>query len=360
MRPGHLVAEAALVQALAEDRAAAPGAARAVGPCLLGGRPAGAPAPAPPGAPAPGAARAWVQKQGLAPLAFTHGLTQFRPDYALASIRAEQQRGFAREATAALRAEGIAVLLLKGISYAGGLYTDPAERPMSDVDLLVEDRDHARATARLEALGYQHAGPAAQRSPRHHAITLKRPQRANASGVHGIDRGAVDAAAVDLHRSPAQRGRIALPLADLWRRAIPAPWIEGAVRPEALDELLLHLANLARHDLIVPAIAFVDAGRMWRRLAPVDRAELARRADTWRFARVADACIEAVEVACGWRARRRRWLPGRDELLSGHLPPRAHQIGRKLLLIEGPRELAAYAGAVLDGWRQGLSTRNRG
>lgn len=285
-----------------------------------------------------------MRKQSLAPLAFTHGLKDFRPDYALASIRADQQRAIAGEAVAALRAEGIAVLLLKGISYAGGLYADPAERPMSDVDLLVDGRDHARATARLEALGYRHAGPAAQRSPRHHAITMKR----------------ADGAAVDLHRSPAQRGRIALPLADLWRRAIPAPWIPGAVRPEAIDELLLHLANLARHDLIVPANAFVDAGRMWRRLAAVDRAELARRADAWRFGRVADACIEAVEIACGWRTRRRRWLPDRAELLSGALPPRHRQLGRKLLLVEGPRELAAYAGAVLDGWRHGLSTRNRG
>lgn len=329
MRPHHLIAEAALVQALAEDRAASPEAAAAD--------------------------LAWVRRQGLAPLAFTHGARGFRPDYALSSIRADQQRAIAAEAVAALRASGIRVLLLKGISYAGGLYADPAERPMTDVDLLVDPAEHARATARLEALGYRHAGPAIQRSPRHHAITLKRPQRATA--VEAGDRRPVDAAAVDLHRSPTQRGRITLPLADLWARARPAPWIDGAVRPDPLDELLLHLANLARHDLIVPAISFVDAGRMLRRL---DRAELARRAAAWRFARVADACVEAVEVACGWRPRRRRWLPDRAELLSGALPPRHRQLGRKLRLVEGPRELAAYGQAVLSGWWTAVSARDRG
>ena len=145
---------------------------------------------------------------------------------------------------------GIAVILLKGISYAGWLYPDAAERPMSDVDLLVRPGDHARATELLvAALGYRHAGPAIQRSPRHHAITLKRPQ-----------------AAVDLHRDPAQRGRIAIPLrrcghARRRRRGSRAP--SGSILD---DDLLFHAANLARHDLIVPAISFVDAGRMLRRL----------------------------------------------------------------------------------------------
>ena len=307
-----LAAEAALVAALADDR----------------------PAPAE----AAGASLAWIRHHGLGPLAYTHGLArgELRADYALSSIRAEQQRAIAGEAVALLAGAGIDVILLKGISYAGWLYPDPAERPMTDVDLLVRPRDHARAMTLLVGLGYRHAGPAIQRSPRHHALTLKRPH-----------------AAIDLHRSPVQRGRIAIPLDDVWARAAPAPWLPGAYRLAEEDELLFHAANLARHDLIVPASSFVDAGRLLGRLDGAARAHLARTAERWRFGRVLDAVIEAVELACSRRAdRTRRWMPTRDELLAGAVPPRPLQLARKLFLIEGPRELAAYGRSVISGWRE--------
>lgn len=204
---------------------------------------------------------------------------------------------------------------------------------MSDVDLLVRDGDHARAVTAVACLGYRHAGPSSQWSSRHHAITLKRPQ-----------------ASVDLHRGPAQRDRIAIPMNEVWARATPAAWVPGAHRLAELDDVLFHFANLARHDLIVPLVSFVDAARMLRRLDGDQRCDLMRTASCWRFARVLRACIEAVEVTCGWRARGRWWLPPRDQVLSGELPRRPVQLGRKLLLIEGPRELVAYGHAVVDGW----------
>lgn len=309
-----LLAEATLVQALAEDRTAPP------------------------------AEIAWIRRHGLAPLAYSHGRTELRADYALSSIRAEQQRAIAGEAVDVLGRAGIAVILLKGISYAGWLYPDAAERPMSDVDLLVRPGEHARAIDLLvAALGYRHAGPAVQRSPRHHALTLKRPN-----------------AAVDLHRNPTQHGRIAIPLETVWARARPAPWVPGALRLDPGDELLFHAANLARHDLIVPAISFVDAGRMLRRLDSAGRAELQATAGRWHFRRVLATVIEAVELACGWRRHRAsRWLPDRAELLAGEIPSRHVQMGRKLALIEGPRELASYGSAVLSGWWYAVTDRNR-
>lgn len=306
-----LAALGSLVQALAEDRPASP------------------------------ADPARVRKHSLAPLAYTHGLAEFRPDYALSSIRAEQQRAIAREAVEALAKLGVRAILLKGISYAGWLYADPAERPMSDIDLLVGEDDHPRALGALEQIGFRHAGPEIQRSPRHHAMTLKRPN-----------------AAIDLHRSPVQRGRIAIPMAEVWRRAQDASWLDGALRLDENDELLFHVANLARHDLIVPLISFVDAARMLRRLDTSAQAALQRTAREWHFERVLDACIEAVEVACGWRRGRRRWwLPTREEILAGELPWRPVQLGRKLMLIEGPVELAAYGRAVVDGWLAGRRAR---
>ncbi len=286
---------------------------------------------------APSADPGRIRAGGLAPMAYTHGLAEYRADYALSSIRAEQQRAIAREAVDALIAIDVPVILLKGISYAGWLYSDPAERPMTDVDLLVAAEHHGRAEEALGHLGYRHAGPRIQRSARHHAMTFKRPN-----------------AAVDLHRNPAQQGRIAIPMREVWGRARPAAWVPGALRLAELDELLFHLANLARHDLIVPLVSFVDAGRMLRRLDEAAIATLSQRARGWRFGRVGDACLEAVGVVCGWRAPRRWWLPSRDELLGAGLPRRPVQLGRKLLLVEGPRELAAYGHAVIDGWLTAL------
>lgn len=275
-----------------------------------------------------------IRRHGLGPLAFAHGLVACRGDYAMASIRAEQQRAIAAEATAALEQAGIPVALLKGISYAGWLYADPGERPMSDVDLLVPVATHARAVTVLGRLGYWHAGPSVQRSPLHHAITLKRR--------HG---------SVDLHRSPTQLGRVEIDLDAVWRRTQPAPWIPGARRLERDDEVLFHFANMARHELAVPLLAYVDAGRLLRVVGEGGRPALQARAATWRFTRVLDAVLEVVEHVLGWRPQAARWwLPRRDEVLAGTGSARWVQISRKLLLVESPRALLGLGRAVADGW----------
>lgn len=262
----------------------------------------------------------------------------YERDHIAAGLRAAQHREIAAEAVAALGIAGIPVLLLKGISYGGWLYADPAERPMTDVDLMVPAGEHARAVDVLAALGYVHAGPAHQRSPRHHAMSLKRPH-----------------AAIDLHRGPTQRGRTAIDDA-LWARALPAPWVPGALHPALVDETLVHVALLARQDLIGPAILHVDAGRLLRRLDAAGRELLVARADDWRMRRVLASCLAVIEHVVGWRAARPPpWLPDRAEILHGAPPTRGRQLIRKALLVEGPRELAALALATVDGWRRSRS-----
>lgn len=273
---------------------------------------------------------ALVRKHGLAPMAYTHGLAEFKNDHIMATIRADQQRALAAEAVAAMAARGIPAALLKGISYAGWLYADPGERPMTDVDLLVPRADHPAAVNALAALGYAHAGPAAQRSPRHHAITLKRP-----SG-----------GAIDLHRSPIQLGRIAIDHEGVWRRARPATWVPGAFALDPVDELLLHAANLARSDLIAPLRSFVDLGRLSAR---TDRALAHARAAEWRFARVFRLCVAVVDHVVAGGPAPLRWLPQKPEIFRGDLPPRGVQIGRKLRLADSPSALWALTRAVADG-----------
>jgi hypothetical protein len=268
-----------------------------------------------------------VRKHRLGPLAFRHGAAAFRGDFIMASLRAEQQRAIAAEAVAALGA--IPVALLKGLSYGGWLYADPGERPMNDVDLLVPIEAHAAAVAALARIGYRRAKPGDEGGPRHHAQTLAR-----------------GAATVDLHRSPAQLGRIRIDFAGVWRRARPASWVAGAFRLDVVDEILFHFANLARHDLIAPLLTYVDAGRLVRAAGP-RWPELLGRARAWRFARVLDRCLEHVEHVLGRRDHSRWWLPPRAETLRGDYPRRSVQIGRKLLLVEGPRELGHLALAVV-------------
>jgi hypothetical protein len=285
------------------------------------------------GRPAPGAPAALVRHHGLGPLAFTHGQAAFRGDLAAAAIRADQQRAIADEVVTALARAGIPAALLKGISYAGWLYREPGERPMTDVDLMVPIPAFGAAAAVLRRLGYWHAGPPAQRAPRHHAMGFKRPR-----------------ASLDLHRAPAQIGRIAIDLDAVWARTSEAPWLPGARRLERIDEVLFHFANLARHDLIAPLLTYVDAGRLLRAVDEGGWGDLLERAAAWRFSRVLAVTLEWVELVIGWRQGPARWwMPRRDEVLRGVLPARRRQLVRKLHLVEGPRELAAYGLAVLQG-----------
>lgn len=62
-------------------------------------------------------------------------------------------RDLVRRLARALAAEGIDVMPLKGVLLQQHVYADPLERPISDVDLLVRERDFARATAVLAREG---------------------------------------------------------------------------------------------------------------------------------------------------------------------------------------------------------------
>lgn len=271
-----------------------------------------------------------VRRHLLAPLAYRAGAVQFKADYIASALQTERRAQALAEAVAALAAVGVTPILLKGIAYAGTLYADPAERPMSDIDLLVPAGAIDQAGAELRRLGYWHAGGEHQRSPRHHALTYKRRD-----------------GSIDLHRHISQAGRTRIELEAVWREAVPAH-VAGARRPSPDHEYLLHVAHLGRHELSVPLINFVDLARL-----PPAPPELARR---WGLRRSVEAAVAAVAQLRDGTSPPARWSPSTSELLEGGLPPRWLQIIRKISQID---DLSGAAGLLLSTARGRLWVNRR-
>lgn len=267
-----------------------------------------------------------VRRHFLAPLAYRAGVGRFRRDFIASSLMAELRERTLHQAVQALADRGIPVILLKGISYARQLYVDPAERPMSDLDLLVPPAAHAAAAAALARLGYWQAGSHRQRSRFHHAVAFKR-------------RGA----AIDLHRSMIQPLRSRIDVHALWRRAVDASEHGPGVRRLApVDEAVIHLSHVARHELMVPLINYVDAARLLHRLSG-DRGAVLARARQFRLERAARTAMAMTDAIMSNAAGPRSPMPPVREVLAYGPVWRPLQCLRKALLVDGPVELAGLA-----------------
>ena len=281
-----------------------------------------------------------VRRHLLAPLAYRAGVEALRKDFVTAALQAERREVLLAEALEVLGP--IEAILLKGIAYVGAIYPEPAERPMTDIDLLVREAQFDDAARALRRAGYWHDGKLNQRSAANHAVTFRRQE-----------------SAIDLHRGLVQRGRMGIDLDAVWRDAVPAR--HGAFRPAPAHEYLLHIAHMARHQLSVPLIAYVDAVRLRRAIDGVSTsrvsasglsrataADLADLALQWRLRR-ALALVENRVAALSDPSpnRPQPWspFPDRRELYAGELPPRWLQVARKLAIHDGPRDYVAFAAA---------------
>ncbi len=108
-----------------------------------------------------------AEEQGMAPLLHKHlgAVGVAAPDQARLRLhslylRSRQANAIRNRAVAeiltAFGDRSLDVLLVKGIALANLVYSDPALRPMRDIDLLVRPDDAARAEAILFSLGYRH------------------------------------------------------------------------------------------------------------------------------------------------------------------------------------------------------------
>jgi hypothetical protein len=132
-------------------------------------------APEAPGVDAPPATLDWTLvlqgagAHGVAAAVLNAGAPFLPPGIADAMKRSVLRAGIAhleglatlREAGAALRQAGIPFLVLKGPALASRLYGSGAERPATDLDLLVSGADRDRALAALAAAGYREERPRA-------------------------------------------------------------------------------------------------------------------------------------------------------------------------------------------------------
>jgi hypothetical protein len=271
---------------------------------------------------------ALIRRHLLAPLAYRAGLERFHRDYVASALLAELRAVVLGEVGDALADERIPVAVIKGAAYVGRIYEDPAERPMSDVDLLVPPDQHAQAERVLRWLGFWRVGSPRQQSRLHHAVGYKRK-----------------GASIDLHRSIVQPWRSRVDVEALWRRAVPMA--AGLWRLDPVDEVVIHLGHIARHELMVPVINYVDAARLLDR---VDRVAVEQRAAAFRLGRGVRAALAMTDAIVRGAPLAGRILPSMHEVFAYGRVWRPLQVLRKALLVDGPRELVGLAAvAVYDG-----------
>jgi len=198
-----------------------------------------------------------LQRHMLAPLAGRLGVSGCRPDLVRATLAWARLERDLPPIVGRLRAAGVRVAPLKGVAYAPRIYTVPADRPMTDVDVLVARTDRDAATAVLRELGFTlHPDPAL-----HHASTWARGDLV-----------------IDVHHGFLGDGRSRVDLDAVWQRARPG-WPDGAERLDPGDELAFHLLHMARNRLCGPLIQVVDAVRLADRDTAV--APALERAAAW-------------------------------------------------------------------------------
>lgn len=286
-----------------------------------------------------------VRANHLGPLAYKLGLAACRDEYAASSLVTMRRAAVLREVVRAFAEHTIWAAPLKGAAFAGTIYPDPAERPMNDIDLLVPPKQLARATRCMFDLGFSRVGMARKLSGYYHALVFCR-----------------DATMVELHRNIVQPYRTNVRTGEMWERATPDPQLDGAYRLDAVDQLLLCIVHIVRHELAVPALNYVDVFRAYEALDEGQRALLEQRAAGARVARAVKAVLSMTRMLADQQRGRPPLgaasvvLPTTEDVLIGTRPTRPRQIATKLFLVEGPRELAGlgyvYFRTYVDGVRR--------
>jgi hypothetical protein len=246
-------------------------------------------------------------------------------------VRGLRQLDFARRTLDLLSAASLRALPLKGAAVAERLYDSAAERPMTDVDVLVLDAPEA-ALALLQAEGLALVECA------DHAAALRSPE------------GAV----VELHRSlTACPGLFPVAPSGLWERATPGG--SGTGRALSSADLLVSLALHAsfHSGFGLRLVQFLDVKRLLEREAP-DREAVLRAAAEARAEAPLLAALRAAEAVVDARPARDLLaaLESRVDAFARHYARRLAD-GDPLSLVSPARPSLALARLALAGNRRG-------
>ncbi len=232
----------------------------------------------------------WLRRQGLATLAYHcwRQATQLPPGlkqelqaaYYAGVAQSSLQRHELATVLGLLNGQRLQVVAFKGAALAYAVYSDPACRPMGDIDLWLKAGQLEEAAAALEQLGYQ-----ARLKPTRPLALMIRAR--NELPLYGTRSGS---GLVELHWGvfPGEwlQRTTRIDDAELWARAVPATLADQPaliLSPE--DNLLQVAVHLAiNHNMSAPWLrGLVDIALLVRH-TPIDWTVIVQRARTWRVA----------------------------------------------------------------------------
>ncbi|HSK46375.1 MAG TPA: nucleotidyltransferase family protein [Coriobacteriia bacterium] len=142
---------------------------------------------------------------------------------------------------AALAAQDTRAMSVKGPILGTELYADPAERPFSDLDLLVKEESWPAFRETLLALGYKAGEHDTRQLPLRLLPQVGLDHVYEFTGPQGLR--------VEVKFDPLELGLQMHDIAGVWERAVDATTPAGAplLRPSREDELLMLCVHLNRH-----------------------------------------------------------------------------------------------------------------
>ena len=193
---------------------------------------------------------------------------------------------------ASLAAADIPVMLLKGAAIGRLVYDSPAERPINDFDLMARPGHVDAALRILAARGYEAQGlfwlSAWQRRYRAEApLICRTPDRWRLL--------------IELHWTLVELPYYidAIPIADIWATATPAPGLPGAYLPDPASLLLHSCAHVAFHHSTNERLLWLlDIDRLVRRTA-LDWDMVLARAGAWGLTTVLAGRLALAQAQLG-------------------------------------------------------------
>ena len=246
-----------------------------------------------------------------------------------------------------IAAAGVRVVAYKGPALAADVHGDLGARFQTDLDLLVAERESARAIAVMRAIGYERPDRMSERAARVYSRW---------EGVATLERG--DDWPVELHwRCQAPRYGGPQDPEAIVARAVPMPLAGGSVLVPAPEDLVILLAlhgNKHRWKSLTWLADFAAAASR----TGLDWQVIAERADAWRVRRALHYALLVAQALCGFapppallaRARRDRRAVSLARAIAARLTlaPDAPDIGEEstprydLQWLDGPWARARY------------------